>query len=65
MMKYKVRKAEALSKLESSKQNLQRVNDIVFEENRTGPGLGSAGLRGCRRAAGTEAGPGCSRSPRR
>ncbi len=34
VMKYKVRKAEALSKLESSKQNLQRVNDIVFEVKR-------------------------------
>ncbi|MBF0557500.1 MAG: chromosome segregation protein SMC [Nitrospirae bacterium] len=34
VMKYKVRKAEALSKLESSKQNLQRINDIVFEVKR-------------------------------
>lgn len=34
VMKYKVRKAEALSKLESSKQNLQRINDIVTEVKR-------------------------------
>lgn len=34
VMKYKVRKAEAISKLESSKQNLQRINDIVFEVKR-------------------------------
>lgn len=34
VMKYKVRKAEALSKLESSKQNLQRINDIVHEVKR-------------------------------
>lgn len=34
VMKYKVRKNEALSKLESSKQNLQRVNDIVHEVRR-------------------------------
>jgi chromosome segregation protein len=34
VMKYKVRKAEALSKLESSKQNLQRINDIVYEVKR-------------------------------
>ncbi|MCC6347149.1 MAG: chromosome segregation protein SMC [Nitrospirales bacterium] len=34
VMKYKVRKAEALSKLESSKQNLQRINDIVHEVRR-------------------------------
>ncbi len=34
VMKYKVRKTEALSKLESSKQNLQRINDIVFEVKR-------------------------------
>ncbi len=34
VMKYKVRKAEALSKLESSKQNLQRIHDIVYEVRR-------------------------------
>lgn len=34
VMKYKIRKNEALSKLESSKQNLQRVNDIVYEVKR-------------------------------
>ncbi|HCL80879.1 MAG TPA: chromosome segregation protein SMC [Nitrospiraceae bacterium] len=34
VMKYKVRRAEALSKLESSKQNLQRINDIVYEVKR-------------------------------
>ncbi len=34
VMKYKVRKAEALSKLESSKQNLLRINDIVYEVKR-------------------------------
>lgn len=34
VMKYKVRKAEALSKLELSRQNLQRVNDIVLEVKR-------------------------------
>jgi chromosome segregation protein len=34
VMKYKVRRAEALSKLESSKQNLQRINDIVYEVRR-------------------------------
>lgn len=34
VMKYKVRKAEALSKLDSSKQNLQRINDIVYEVKR-------------------------------
>lgn len=34
VMKYKVRKAEALSKLESSKQNLQRISDIVYEVKR-------------------------------
>ncbi len=34
VMKYKVRKTEALSKLESSKQNLQRINDIVHEVKR-------------------------------
>ncbi|HKN19632.1 MAG TPA: chromosome segregation protein SMC, partial [Dissulfurispiraceae bacterium] len=34
VMKYKVRKTEALSKLESSKQNLQRINDIVYEVKR-------------------------------
>lgn len=31
VMKYKVRKAEALSKLESSRLNLSRVNDIITE----------------------------------
>ncbi len=31
VMKYKVRKAEALSKLESSRANLLRINDIVTE----------------------------------
>ncbi|MDA8083141.1 MAG: chromosome segregation protein SMC [Nitrospiraceae bacterium] len=31
VMKYKVRKAEALSKLESSRVNLTRINDIVTE----------------------------------
>jgi len=34
VMKYKVRRAEALSKLDSSKQNLQRINDIVYEVRR-------------------------------
>jgi chromosome segregation protein len=34
VMKYKARKAEALSKLESSKQNLQRISDIVYEVRR-------------------------------
>jgi chromosome segregation protein len=34
VMKYKVRKAEAVSKLESSKQNLQRITDIVAEVKR-------------------------------
>lgn len=34
VMKYKVRKAEALSKLEVSRQNLQRVNDIISEVKR-------------------------------
>lgn len=34
VMKYKVRKAEALSKLELSRQNLQRVNDIISEVKR-------------------------------
>lgn len=34
VMKYKARKAEALSKLESSKHNLQRINDIVYEVKR-------------------------------
>ncbi|MCK7466743.1 MAG: AAA family ATPase [Desulfosudis oleivorans] len=34
VMKYKVKKAEALSKLDSSKQNLQRINDIVTEVKR-------------------------------
>jgi len=31
VMKYNVRKKEALSKLESSRMNLQRINDIVIE----------------------------------
>jgi chromosome segregation protein len=31
VMKYKVRKAEALSKLESSRANLTRINDIIAE----------------------------------
>ena len=31
VMKYNVRKKEALSKLESSRANLQRVNDIIIE----------------------------------
>lgn len=31
VMKYKVRKAEALSKLESSRLNLVRINDIIIE----------------------------------
>ncbi len=34
VMKYKVRKAEALSKLESSRINLQRINDIISEVKR-------------------------------
>lgn len=34
VMKYKVRKTEALSKLELSRQNLQRVNDIIVEVKR-------------------------------
>ena len=34
VMKYKVRRAEAISKLESSKQNLQRINDIIYEVRR-------------------------------
>ncbi len=34
VMKYKVRKAEALSKLESSKSNLQRLQDIINEVKR-------------------------------
>ncbi len=34
VMKYKVRKAEAVSKLESSRLNLQRINDIVLEVKR-------------------------------
>lgn len=34
VMKYKVRRAEALSKLESSRLNLQRINDIVTEVRR-------------------------------
>ncbi|MDA8079981.1 MAG: chromosome segregation protein SMC [Nitrospiraceae bacterium] len=31
VMKYKIRKAEALSKLESSRVNLVRINDIILE----------------------------------
>lgn len=34
VMKYKVRRTEALSKLESSRLNLQRINDIVIEVRR-------------------------------
>lgn len=34
VMKYKVRKAEALSKLASSKENIQRINDIIHEVRR-------------------------------
>lgn len=34
VMKYKVRKAEAQSKLESARQNLMRINDIVVERRR-------------------------------
>jgi chromosome segregation protein len=34
VMKYKVRKAEALSKLSSSKENLLRINDITVEIRR-------------------------------
>ncbi|MFN3480424.1 MAG: chromosome segregation protein SMC, partial [Thermodesulfovibrionales bacterium] len=34
VMKYKVRKTEALSKLELSRQNLQRINDIIIEVKR-------------------------------
>ena len=34
VMKYKVRKTEALSKLESSRLNIQRINDIVSEVKR-------------------------------
>lgn len=34
VMKYKVKKAEAISKLESAKENLQRVNDIIYEVKR-------------------------------
>lgn len=34
VMKYKVRKTEALSKLELSRQNLQRINDIIVEVKR-------------------------------
>ena len=33
-MKYKVRRAEALSKLSSSKENLLRINDIIVEVKR-------------------------------
>ncbi|NTU42421.1 MAG: AAA family ATPase, partial [Nitrospirales bacterium] len=34
VMKYKVRRAEALAKLESSKQNLQRIGDVIGEVKR-------------------------------
>lgn len=34
VMKYKVRRTEAQSKLDSSRQNLQRINDIVSEVKR-------------------------------
>lgn len=34
VMKYKVRKAEAEAKLESSKENLTRINDIIIERKR-------------------------------
>jgi len=34
VIKYKLRKAEAQSKLESSRQNLQRINDIILERRR-------------------------------
>ncbi len=34
VMKYKLRKAEAQSKLESSRQNLLRINDIIQERKR-------------------------------
>ncbi|MGO9378837.1 MAG: chromosome segregation protein SMC [Dissulfurispiraceae bacterium] len=34
VMKYKVRRAEALSKLSSSKENLLRINDIIVEVKR-------------------------------
>ncbi|GAB4416475.1 MAG: chromosome segregation protein SMC [Thermodesulfovibrionales bacterium] len=34
VMKYKVRRAEAQSKLESSRLNLQRINDIIVEVRR-------------------------------
>jgi len=34
VMKYKVRRAEAQSKLESSRANLQRINDIIAEVKR-------------------------------
>ena len=33
-MKYKVRRAEALSKLEGSRTNLQRINDVILEVKR-------------------------------
>jgi chromosome segregation protein len=34
VMKYKARKAEAVSKLESSRLNLQRINDVILEVKR-------------------------------
>ncbi|MFA5353706.1 MAG: chromosome segregation protein SMC [Thermodesulfovibrionales bacterium] len=34
VMKYKVRRAEALAKLETSKQNLQRISDVIAEVKR-------------------------------
>lgn len=34
VMKYKVRRAEALSKLEASRTNLQRINDVISEVKR-------------------------------
>lgn len=34
VMKYKVRRAEALSKLEGSRTNLQRINDVISEVKR-------------------------------
>lgn len=38
IMKYKLRKAEAEKKLELTKQNLLRINDIIYElENQLGP----------------------------
>lgn len=40
VMKYKIKKAEAVSKIESSKQNLQRINDIMYEVKRQINNLG-------------------------